>query len=81
MPTLTLSDKQVIELIRQLPPEGKRAVLDMLSAERETWWEETLTQGEQQFRRLCAERGLDWDSISEDEREAFVDDLLHEGGK
>jgi hypothetical protein len=28
--------------------------------------------------RLCAERGRDWDRMSEDEREAFVDDLIHE---
>lgn len=30
------------------------------------------------MRVLSAERGLDWDSMSEEEREAFVDDLLHE---
>ena len=78
MPTLTLTDEQVIELVEQLPPQGKRAVWDVLSTEREAWWEETLMQGEQQLRRLCAERRLDWDSMSEDERETFVDDLLHE---
>lgn len=78
MPTLTLTDEQVIELVEQLPPQGKRAVWDVLSTEREAWWEETLMQGEQRLRRLCAERGLDWDSMSEDERETFVDNLLHE---
>jgi hypothetical protein len=31
-----------------------------------------------QLRRACAERGLDWDRLSEDERESFVDGLLHE---
>ena len=78
MPTLTLTDEQVLELVKQLPPEGKRAVLTVLSAERDAWWEEMLTQGEQPMRRLCAERGLNWDRMSEEEREAFVDDLLHE---
>jgi hypothetical protein len=34
--------------------------------------------GETQLRRACAERGLNWDGLSEDQREAFVDDLLHE---
>ena len=31
-----------------------------------------------QLRRACAARGLDWDRMSEDERESFVDTLLHE---
>jgi hypothetical protein len=78
MPTLELTDDQVLELVKQLPPEGKWAVLDALSTDREAWWDATLMQGEQQLRRLCAERGLDWDSLSEEEREAFVDDLIHE---
>jgi hypothetical protein len=30
------------------------------------------------MRRLAAVRGLDWDKLTEAEREALVDDLLHE---
>ena len=78
MQTPQLAIEQVIELVKQLPPEGKQVVLNVLSAERDAWWEETLIQGEQQMRRLCEERGLDWDNMSEEEREAFVDELLHE---
>ncbi|MBM3237254.1 hypothetical protein FJZ31_13255 [Candidatus Poribacteria bacterium] len=78
MQTPQLTFEQVIELVKQLPPVGKQAVLNMLSVERDAWWEETLTQGEQQIRRLCVERGLDWDNMNEEEREAFVDKLLHE---
>jgi len=37
-----------------------------------------LVLGEAQLRSVCAKRGLDWDRMSEDERETFVDDLLHE---
>jgi len=73
-----LTVEQVVELVRQLPPEGKQVVLNVLCSERDMWWENTLTQGEQQMRRLCAERGLDWDKMSEEEREGFVDELLHE---
>jgi len=78
MPTLELTEEQVIELVKQLPFASKQAVLKALGAERAAWWEETLTQGEQQMRRLCAERRLDWDRMSEEEREAFVDELVHE---
>lgn len=33
---------------------------------------------EARFRELCASRGLDWDAMTETEREHFVDDLIHE---
>ena len=32
---------------------------------------------EVQFRQLCTSRGLDWDAMTETERENFVDDLIH----
>ena len=78
MLTTQLTVEQVIELVKQLQPEDKKAVLNALNAEQDVWWEETLVQGEQQMRRLCAERGLDWDEMIEEERETFVDELLHE---
>jgi len=78
MVTLTLSDKQVIELVRQLAPDSKQAVLDALIGERELWWDMTVAQGEDKLRKLASERGLDWDKMSENEREDFVDNLLHE---
>jgi hypothetical protein len=78
MPTVVLTNEQVVELIKQLPVEEKRAILETLTAEQEAWWEETVMQGEQQLRRLCAERGRDWDHMSEEEREDFIDDLIHE---
>ena len=39
---------------------------------------ERMSFGEERLRMLCAERGLDWDLTSEDDREAFVDALIHE---
>lgn len=33
---------------------------------------------EAQFRQLCTSRGLDWDAMTETDRERFVDDLIHE---
>lgn len=79
MPTLKLTDEQVVDLINQLSSEGEQSVLKALNAERDACWEKTLIQGEEQLRRLCVEGGLNWDSMNEEEREAFIDDLLHEG--
>lgn len=78
MPTVTLTNEQVVELIKQLPVKEKRVIIETLASEQEPWWEETVAQGEQQLRRLCAERGRDWDLMNEEEREGFVDDLIHE---
>lgn len=49
-----------------------------LAAGLESRWEERIQHSEAQLRRFSAERGLDWDKMSEDQREAFVDDLVHE---
>ena len=78
MPKMELSDEQIVELILQLPPERQRAVLQMLRAARDAWWQRVLAEGEQQMRCLCAERGLNWDAMTEEERESLVDDLIHE---
>lgn len=78
MPTVTLTDDQVIDLVRQLPMERKRTALLLLAEGGRARREARLDYAETQMRRLCAERGLDWDALGEEEREAFIDDLIHE---
>ena len=78
MATLSLTDEQVVQLVKQLPPQAKKRVLRDLTAERDDWWQGAARQGEQDMRQLAKARGLDWNAMSEDQRQAFVDDLLHE---
>lgn len=78
MVTLKLSNEQVVDLIKQLPAADKKAVLEALGSDSNLWWEIRLAQGEEQLRQLSSQRGLDWDNITEEEREQFIDDLLHE---
>ena len=78
MPILELSDEQVIELVRQLPPERQRAALLALAAGAGERRGERMKYAETQLQALCAERGLDWNGMSEDQREALIDDLMHE---
>ena len=78
MATLSLTDEQVVELVKQLPPQSKRRVLTDLTAERDQWWQTTARDGENDMRRLASARSLDWDTMTETQREAFVDDILHE---
>ena len=78
MPILELSDEQVIELVKQLPPDRKRAALLALAEDARSQREARMEYAESQLRRLCSERGLTWDAMSEEDREAFIDDLIHE---
>lgn len=78
MPMLELTVEQVIELVKQLPPQEQQAVLHAIKVEQDAWWFERVTRKEQEMRSISTERGLDWDKMSEPEREAFVDDLMHE---
>jgi transposase len=78
MANADLKNDQVVNLVLQLPPARKRELLEALSAEGSLRREERLEYAERALRRLCSERGLNWDAMTENEREAFADDLIHE---
>ena len=78
MPMLELTDQQVVDLVNQLPPIRKQTALLALASEAATRRDERMQFAEAQLRRLCAERGRNWDQMSEDEREVFIDDHVHE---
>ncbi len=78
MATLSLSDDQVVQLVKQLPPQAKQRVLIDLNAERDAWWQATAQEGEQDMRRLAKARGLNWEAMTETDRATFVDKVLHE---
>lgn len=78
MPSVELTDEQVVELVRQLPPERQRAALLALASGAASRRAERMQFAEEQLRRLSAQRELDWDRMSDDEREAFVDNMIHE---
>jgi hypothetical protein len=78
MPILQLTEEQVVDLVRQLPPERQRAALLALAAGAGQRRQERMKYAEDQLRRVSAQRGLNWEAMSEDERDAFIDDLVHE---
>jgi hypothetical protein len=77
MPTLNVTDDQVLELITQLPPERKRAALYNLAKDAQILKEKRLEYEENQIRKICTQRGVNWDDMSEEAREAFIDLLIH----
>ena len=75
--TLTVPESQVIEWVRQLSPKAKLDVLRTLVPELDEL-EALVDHGSQRMRDLAAKRGIDWDSLTENERQQLIDELLHE---
>jgi hypothetical protein len=75
--TLEIPESQVVEWVQQLSPVAKQAVLRALIPRLDEL-EALVDYGSQRVRALCAERGLDWDALTEDERQQLIDELLHE---
>lgn len=76
--TIELTTEQLIDFIQQMPPKEKRAVLIALAERTSVGEEERMKYAESQVRQLCTSRGLNWDTMTEEEREDFIDDLVHE---
>ena len=78
MPTLTLTNQQVLELVKQLPTEQQIEVFRFLLLQQWGQWESLSQYGIERARLVAKERGQDWDSMTEEEREAFIDEVVHE---
>lgn len=77
MPSVSLTTDQVVDLVKQLPPVQKRALLLELASDAQIRRAERMAYAEDRLRILAAERGLVWDELDDDTREIFIDDLLH----
>jgi len=78
MPMLTLSNEQVVELVKQLPIEQQVEVFKYLLLQQWGKWESLSRYGAEQARLIAQERGYNWDRMTEQERESFIDDVVHE---
>jgi len=76
MPNLTLSNEQVIELVKQLP-EAQQQELFRFLIQRQWGNMEAITDyGSHQAKLVASERGYDCDTMTEDEREEFIDEIV-----
>jgi hypothetical protein len=73
-----ISEKQVIDLIDQLPACAQENVFRALLKRRWSKWEELSRDGEDRLRAAAEERNRNWDAMDEEEREEFINDMLHE---
>jgi hypothetical protein len=78
MATLILSDEQVVDLAKQLSVEQQGEVFKFLLLHQWDKWADLSHYGVNRVRLVAQERGFDWDTMSEEERESFVNDVVHE---
>jgi len=72
------AEEQLRDWVNQLLPEHKQILLSMLVEDDRLRRAARLDFAVAQLRRLCTERGLDWDMMVEKERELFLDNLIRE---
>jgi len=78
MPNLTLSNEQVSDLFKQLPEDQKREVYKILILSQWDRWEFLSNYAIDKARIVAKERGYDWDTMTEEEKEEFIDNIVHE---
>lgn len=76
--TIELTTAQIVDLIQQMPPMEKLTVLKELAKQARSGRLERTKYAESKIRKICTIRCLDWDTISEDKRLYFIDDIVHE---
>lgn len=78
MATLTLNNEQVIELVKQLPPQQQAELFKYLILQQWSTWDALSSYGAERVRIVAQEHGLNWGAMTEEERETFIDNVLHE---
>ena len=76
--TVKLTTEQIIDFIQQLPGEEKLTVVLALAKESLPRRAERMKYLESKVREVCTERGLDWDAMTDEERQDFINDVVHE---
>ena len=76
--TVELTTDQVVSFVQQMPPEERQALLLTIAEQAAANRASRMALAEDKLRQLCAARGLNWDTMTEEEREEVVDNLIHE---
>jgi hypothetical protein len=78
MATLTLTDEQIIELVKQLPLNKQAQVCELLLVSQWGGLDNFTKDGEHHARLATWKRGLNWDAMNDEERIDFVNNIVHE---
>lgn len=77
MPRIDVSEEQILDALDQLSATGRREAVRRLVAGASAL-DDTIAALHPHIVEVARERGLDWTTLSDEERERLVDESLHE---
>ena len=77
MPTIEVSDEQILRCLDQLSPAGRRAAIQKLIDGLERL-DLLMERNRPKLELVCLARGLEFPKLTEEAREALIDEILHE---
>lgn len=77
MPKIDVAEEQILDSLAELSPKSRREAFRRLLPTAE-YIERAIERNSPRIRAMAQERGLDWDALNDDERQQFIDLLLHE---
>ena len=77
MPTNTVIENQILQSLDQLSPQARRQAIQRLLPSA-AYLERAIERNRPRMEALAKQRGLDWNALTEDQKEQLIDQLLHE---
>jgi hypothetical protein len=77
MPLLEIAENEILNSLDQLSPAARREAVRRLLPSAE-YLDRAIERNRPRIEALARSRGLDWNALSDEQREQLVDDLLHE---
>jgi hypothetical protein len=78
MVALNNQEKQIVDLFQKLPADRRAQVILALAGTDAGGWAQFQAVGEAGLRELAKTRGLNWDLMSDEARQDFVEEFLDE---
>jgi hypothetical protein len=77
MSLIQTHEAQILASLDQLSPAGRREALRRLLPSA-TWLERAVRRNRPRIEAIARRRGLDWKTLTEEQRERLIDQLLYE---
>ena len=77
MPIFEIAENQIINSLDQLSPTARREAVRRLLPSA-GYLERAIERNLPRIEALARDRGLDWNALSEQQREQLVDEILHD---
>ncbi|MEK6262936.1 MAG: hypothetical protein AABP62_30420 [Planctomycetota bacterium] len=77
MPTIAVPEDQILQSLDQLSPQARRQAIKRLLPSA-AYLERAVERNRPRMEALAKQRGLDWDALTEDQKEQLIDQVLHE---